>query len=147
MRDINEITGPIVDAAYRLHTRLGPGLMESVYEDVLARTLEQRGLHVEKQKLISFEFDGMRFENAFRVDLLVERQVVVELKSVERLAPLHSKQLLTYLRLLNLPIGLLINFGALRLNGGGLHRIINSHASSARAILDPDVLPTDGASR
>jgi GxxExxY protein len=138
MRDINQLTGAVVDSAYRLHTRLGPGLMESVYEDVLARALEQRGLHVEQQKLISFEFDGMRFENAFRVDLLVERRVVVELKSLEKLAPVHSKQLLTYLRLLNLPIGLLINFGALRLNDGGLHRIVNSRASSARAILDSD---------
>jgi iron complex transport system substrate-binding protein len=80
----------------------------------------------------------MRFEDGFRVDLLVEGTVVVELKSVEKLAPVHSKQVLTYLRLLDLPIGLLINFGCARLNDGGLHRIINSRASSARAILDPD---------
>jgi iron complex transport system substrate-binding protein len=146
MRDINQITGEIVDAAYQLHTRLGPGLLESVYEDVLAKGLERRGLYVEQQKLISFEFDGMRFDDAFRVDLLVERRVVVELKSVEKLAPIHAKQLLTYLRLLNLPIGLLVNFGSLRLKDDGLHRIVNSRASSARAILDRDVQPTDSAS-
>jgi iron complex transport system substrate-binding protein len=136
MHDINRITGHVVDAAYRVHTQLGPGLLETVYESVLARALEQRGLRVEQQKVISFDFDGMHFEGAFRVDLLVEDQVVVELKSMENLAPVHSKQLLTYLRLLNLPFGLLINFGALRLSEGGVHRIVNSRISSARAILD-----------
>jgi GxxExxY protein len=141
MRNINQITGEVVDAAYRLHTRLGPGLLEGVYETVLAKSLEQRGLKVEQQKLISFEFDGLRFEGAFRVDLLVDDRVVVELKSLEKVAPVHSKQVLTYLRLLNLPIGLLINFGALRLNDDGVHRIVNSRASSARAILDTEVQP------
>jgi GxxExxY protein len=136
MRDINQITGEVVDASYQLHTRVGPGLVESVYEAVLARSLEQRGLLVERQKPISFELDGMRFEQAFRVDLLVEKRVVVELKSVENLAAVHPKQVLTYLRLLNLPIGLLINFGAARLKDGGVHRIVNSRASAARAILD-----------
>lgn len=136
MRDINQITGAVVDAAYRLHTRLGPGLVESVYEAVLARSLEERGLTVSRQQQISFDFDGMRFEQAFRVDLFVEGRVVVELKSVEKLAPVHSKQVLTYLRLLNLPIGLLINFGAARLSDGGVQRIANSRASAARAILD-----------
>jgi GxxExxY protein len=136
MHEINRITGHVVDAAYRVHTRLGPGLMETVYENVLARALEQRGLKVEQQKLISFEFDGMHFEGAFRVDLLVEDQVVVELKSMEKLAPVHTKQVLTYLRLLDLPFGLLINFGALRLSEGGVHRIVNSRIPSAREILD-----------
>jgi GxxExxY protein len=136
MEDINRITGHVVDTAYRVHTRLGPGLLESVYENVLARALEQRGLKVEQQKLISFEFDGMRFEGAFRVDLLVEDQVVVELKAMERLAPVHTRQVLTYLRLLELPFGLLINFGVLRLSEGGVHRIVNSRIPSARAILD-----------
>jgi GxxExxY protein len=136
MRDINRITGEVVDASYQLHTRVGPGLLESVYESVLARSLEQRGLVVERQKPISFELDGMRFEEAFRVDLLVEGRVVVELKSVERLTAVHPKQVLTYLRLLNLPIGLLINFGAARLSDGGVQRIVNSRASAARAILD-----------
>ena len=135
MRDINTITGEIVDAAYQLHLRLGPGLLESVYESVLARVLERRGLHVERQKAVSFEFDGMQFDEAFRVDLLVDGRVVVELKSVEKLAPVHHKQVLTYLRVLDLPIGLLINFGAPKLKDG-MHRIVNARASSARAVLD-----------
>lgn len=130
MRDINEITGAVVKAAYEVHTRLGPGLLESVYESVLARMLERRGFQVERQKAISFEFDGMRFEEGFRIDLLVENRVLVELKSVEKLAPIHSKQVLTYLRLLDLPFGLLVNFGAPRLNEG-LRRILNSLATSA----------------
>jgi GxxExxY protein len=130
MRDINVITGEIVNAAYDLHTRLGPGLLESVYESVLARVLERQGLRVERQKPISFEFDGMRFEDGFRVDLLVDGRVLVELKSVEKLSPVHSKQVLTYLRLLDLPFGLLINFGASRLNEG-MRRILNSHATTA----------------
>ncbi|HEX6749419.1 MAG TPA: GxxExxY protein [Longimicrobium sp.] len=124
MEEINVLTGVIVDTAYRVHSRLGPGLLESVYEAVLGRSLEQKGLSVERQKVVGFEFDGMRFDEGFRVDLLVDGRVIVELKSVENLAPVHSKQLLTYLRLLNLPVGLLINFGAPRLNEG-LRRIAN----------------------
>lgn len=127
MREINEITGAIVKAAYEVHTRLGPGLLESVYEMVLARVLEQRGFRIERQRAVTFEFDGMRFEDGFRVDLLVDGRVLVELKSVEKLAPVHSKQVLTYITLLNLPVGLLINFGAARLNQG-LHRISNFRA-------------------
>ena len=130
MTEIDDITGEIVDAAYKLHTRLGPGLLESVYEVVLAKELERRGLKVERQKSVPFEFDGMRFEEGFRADLLVEGVVVVELKSVENLAPVHSKQLLTYLRLLNLTTGLLINFGAATLKEG-LHRVVNGYKPSA----------------
>jgi GxxExxY protein len=126
MRDIDQITGEIVDAAYQTHTRLGPGLLESVYEAVLARALVERGLVVERQKSITLEIDGMLFDEGFRADLLVEERVLVELKSIEKLAPIHSKQVLTYLRLLGLSVGLLINFGALRLNDG-LHRIVNSY--------------------
>ncbi|HYH81156.1 MAG TPA: GxxExxY protein [Longimicrobium sp.] len=118
------------DQAYRLHTRLGPGLLESVYEMVFARMLERRGFLVERQVPVTFEFEGMRFVDAFRVDLLIEKQVVVELKETEKLAPVHSKQVLTYLRLLELPVGLLINFGAARLNDG-LRRILNPRAPVA----------------
>lgn len=130
MRDIDDVTGEVVDAAYRLHTQLGPGLLESVYEAVLARELERRGLTVERQKAVTFEFDGMRFDEGFRVDLLVEERVVVELKSVEKVAAVHGKQLLTYLRLLNLEVGLLINFGASTLKEG-VQRIANRHVPSA----------------
>ena len=129
-RDPNEITGIIIDAALKVHTGLGPGLLESVYEMVLAKELERRGLLVERQKPISIEFDGMHFQDAFRADLLVEGTVVVELKSVEKIAPVHGKQLLTYLRLMNLPLGLLLNFGAATLKEG-LQRVVNGMPDSA----------------
>jgi iron complex transport system substrate-binding protein len=130
MQDMDEITGSIVDAAYKIHTGLGPGLLESVYETVLARDLDRRGFTVERQKVVSFEYDGMCFDEGLRVDLLVEGKVVVELKSVEKLAPVHAKQVITYLRLLNLPIGLLINFGAPTLKEG-IQRIVNHYQPSA----------------
>jgi GxxExxY protein len=130
MKKIDDITGEIVDAALKIHQGLGPGLLESVYESVLAKALEKRGLKVERQKPISFEYDGTEFNDGFRVDLLIEDQIVIELKSVEKLAPVHSKQFLTYIRLMNLSVGLLINFGASTLKEG-LHRIVNDLPSSA----------------
>jgi len=130
MRELDDITGGIVDASLRIHRDLGPGLLESVYEAVLARELEQRGFQVERQKAIRFLYDGMAFDEGFRADLLVESRVIVELKSVERLAPVHAKQLLTYLKLTNTPVGLLINYGAATLREG-LHRIVNGLPSSA----------------
>ena len=129
-RELDQITGEVIDSAYRLHVNLGPGLLESVYEAILARDLLRRGLKVERQKSISFEYDGMRFSDALRLDLLVESCVIVEIKSVEALLPVHSKQVLTYLRLLRLTVGLLINFGAPRLKDG-LHRIVNGFDPSA----------------
>lgn len=105
MKELDYITGVIIDASIKIHIHLGPGLLESVYEIVLARALEKRGFHVMRQSIIQFEYDGMLFEEGFRIDLLVEGRVIVELKSVERLAPVHSKQLLTYLRLMNLSAG------------------------------------------
>ena len=131
---LDDITGAIVDSAIKLHIDLGPGLLESVYEIVLARALARRGFQVERQKPIRFEYDDMIFEEGFRTDLLVEGRVVVELKSVEKLAPVHSKQLLTYLRLMNLRVGLLLNFGAPTLKEG-LHRIVNNLPSSASSRL------------
>ena len=130
MKNLDDITGAIVDTAIKIHIDLGPGLLESVYEMVLAKALQKRGYKVERQKAITFEYDGILFEEGFRVDLLVEDQVVVELKSVEKLIPVHSKQLLTYMRLMNLPVGFLINFGAATLKEG-LHRVVNSLPSSA----------------
>lgn len=128
--DLDDITGEIVDAAVRLHKRLGPGLFELVYETLLARELERRKLTVERQKTCGVELDGVSFAEGFRVDLLVNSLVVVELKSVDQLAPVHFKQLLTYLRLLNLPVGLLINFGGATLKEG-LHRVVNDYQPSA----------------
>jgi GxxExxY protein len=112
MKDIDEITREIVDASYKIHVGLGSGLLESVYEPLLDRDLRRRGLRVERQKGITFDYDGMLFNEGLRIDLLVENVVIVELKSIEKLAPVHAKQVLTYLRLLHLPVGLLINFGA-----------------------------------
>jgi len=130
MHDLDDITGAIVDAAMQIHQKLGPGLLESVYEIVLARELGRRGFRVERQKAVQIEYDGVVFEEGFRADLLVESQVVVELKSVECLAPVHSKQLLTYLRLMHLQVGLLINFSGDTLKEG-LHRIVNGLTPSA----------------
>jgi GxxExxY protein len=130
MKELEEITGAIVDTSLKIHTELGPGLLESVYEMVLARALENLGFQVERQKSVSFKYDEMIFDDGFRIDMLVEKRVVVELKSLEKLAPVHSKQLLTYLRLMNLPVGLLINFGAGTLKEG-LHRVVNRLPSSA----------------
>ncbi|HTL67513.1 MAG TPA: GxxExxY protein [Lacunisphaera sp.] len=123
-RSLNDISGRIVDAAIHVHTRLGPGLLESVYERILAHELEQRGLAAERQVPVPIVYGQLRFEEGFRADLIVERSVVVELKSVETLAPVHGKQVLTYLRLLNFRLGLLINFGAPLLKDG-IKRIVN----------------------
>jgi iron complex transport system substrate-binding protein len=131
---LDDITGAIVDASVKLHTKLGPGLLESVYEVVLARDLARRGLLVERQKPVSFEYDDLRFEDAFRTDLLVNNAVIVEVKSMERTLPVHAKQLLTYLKLLKLPVGLLINFGAPTLKEG-LQRIVNQLDPSASPLL------------
>jgi iron complex transport system substrate-binding protein len=130
MNELDDITGAIIDSAIKIHTELGPGLLESVYEIVLARALEKRGAQVERQKPIRFEYDGIVFEEGFRVDLFVDGRVVVELKSVETLAAVHGKQVLTYLRLMNLPVGLLINFGAATLKEG-LCRVVNRLPPSA----------------
>ena len=120
----NEISGAIVDAAYRVHRALGPGLLESVYQAALGYELDQRGLRVEREKAIPVIYEGIQFEIGFRLDLLVEDTVVVELKSIETVAPVHKKQLLTHLRLSNKPLGLLINFGAATIKDG-VTRIVN----------------------
>jgi iron complex transport system substrate-binding protein len=130
MKNLDDITGAIVDTAMKIHIDLGPGLLESVYEMILAKALQKRGYTVERQKAVTFEYDGILFEDGFRADLLVEGQVIIELKSVEKLNPVHSKQLLTYMRLMNLPVGFLMNFGAATLREG-LHRVVNSLPSSA----------------
>jgi GxxExxY protein len=128
MRDVNEVTREIVDAAVSIHTRLGPGLFESVYEAMLGQAVEKKGFTVRRQMAVPLEVDGLRFEEAFRIDLLVDQRVIVELKSVEQLAPVHTKQLLTYLRLMNLQVGLVINFGGVTLKEG-LRRVVNGYAS------------------
>ena len=119
-----ELTGIIVDEAFQLHKDLGPGLLESVYSTLLAHRLRKRGLNVEREKKVVFTYDGIVFDQGLRVDLLVEGRVVVELKSVELLPPVAYKQRLTYLRLLDLRVALLINLGA-ALFKQGVRRIVN----------------------
>ena len=122
--ELEDVTGAIIDASILIHRRLGPGVFESVYESVLASVLVRRGLHVERQRLVSFSFDDMQFDQGFRIDLLVEQSVIVEVKSLDRLAAVHRKQLLTYLRLTNLRVGLLLNFGAETMKEG-IARVVN----------------------
>lgn len=113
-----------MDVSFHLHRELGPGLLESVYEAILAKELTSRGLCVERQVPVPIIYNGVQLDEGFRVDLMVERKLIVELKSVERLQPVHSKQLLTYLRLSGCRLGLLINFGE-NLLKDGLKRIAN----------------------
>lgn len=120
----NQIAKEVVDAAVKVHSKLGPGLLETVYEVVLARELDRRGLRVERQVPIPIEYDGFQFEEGFRVDMIVGDKVILELKSVERLEKVHSKQLFTYLKLTDKRLGLLLNFGA-SLMHEGIKRIAN----------------------
>ncbi len=120
----NQIAKEIVDAAYRVHVTLGPGLLESVYEAVLEHELKKRGLNVVRQAPMPVVYGSMRLEEGYRADLIVEGKVIVELKSVEEIAPVHKKQLLTYLRLADKRLGLLINFGD-SLIKNGITRIVN----------------------
>ena len=127
----NDITAAIVDAAYHIHREIGPGLLESVYELVLVDALQSKGLKVVRQVPIPIRIGGKVFDEGFRADLLVEDSVIVEIKSVERLARVHKKQVLTYLRLSGIPIGLLINFGGDLLKGN-IERLVEGHAPDLR---------------
>jgi len=120
----NQIAKQILDGAFIVHTKLGPGLFESVYEVVLAHELRKRGLTVERQKPMPIVYDGVRFDEAFRSDLVVNGKVIAELKSVEATSAIHAKQVLTQLRLSGLRLGLLINFGEAHLKNG-IKRIID----------------------
>lgn len=122
--DLEEVARICVDCGLHIHKELGPGLLESVYEAILATQLTRVGLTVERQKILPVEYDGIVLADGFRVDLLVEGQLIIEVKSVERLAPVHSKQLLTYIRLANQPVGLLMNFGGETFREG-LKRVVN----------------------
>ena len=121
----NEVAQVVVDVAFQIHKQLGPGLLESVYQAVMTHELRKRGLRVESEVPIPVTWDGIRMEVGFRADLIVEHCVIVELKSVEVVAAVHKKQLLTYLRVTNLHLGLLINFGA-ELIKDGISRVVNN---------------------
>jgi len=121
----NEIAEVIVDTAFHIHKKLGPGLLETVYEVVLAHGLKKRGLKVKRQVPVSIVFEGLTFDEGFRADVIVEDKVIVELKSIEKVLPVHKKQLLTYLRLTDKRLGLLINFGS-ELMRDGISRVANN---------------------
>lgn len=124
--NIEELAKFAVDAGLRVHRDLGPGLFESVYEGVLASVLERKGLKVQRQLPISFTYEGVDFDEAFRADLLLNERLLVEIKSTEKASPIHAKQVLTYLRVMKLPLGLLMNFGQ-ETFVAGLKRVANNH--------------------
>ncbi|HEX9946025.1 MAG TPA: GxxExxY protein, partial [Allosphingosinicella sp.] len=126
--EIERLATIAVDCGFRVHDGLGPGLLESVYEAVLAHSLTARGLAVERQKPVPIQLEGVVLNEGFRADLLVEGKLLIELKSLERAAPVHGKQVLTYLRLLDLPLGLLMNFGAATFKEG-IKRVANNRSS------------------
>jgi GxxExxY protein len=129
MRDLERLATIAVDCGFKIHTALGPGLLESVYEVLLADSLAERGLSVERQKPIPIHFNGRFFDEGFRADLLVEGRLLIELKSCEKLVAVHGRQVLTYLKLIDLPLGLLMNFGGATFKEG-IRRIANGDLST-----------------
>jgi GxxExxY protein len=126
MSDLEELAAQAIECGFAIHRDLGPGLLETCYEVLLAASLTRIGLAVERQRSIDIEYKGIAVREAFRADLLIERRLIIEVKAVDRLAAVHSRQVLTYLKLLDLPLGLVMNFG-----GGtfreGLKRVANTH--------------------
>ena len=120
----NEISKIIVDTCYRIHVELGPGLFESVYEEVLTYELQQLGLHISRQQAIPIIWKEVKMDQGFRADLIVESKVLIEIKSVEAIAPVHQKQVLSYLKLTGLKLGLLVNFNEALIKNG-ITRIVN----------------------
>lgn len=127
---LNELSHLIIEVALEIHRRLGPGLLESVYQAVMTHELRKRGLQVTTEVPVPVEWDGLKLEVGFRIDLLVEEQIVVELKSTEGITPVFKKKLLTYLRLMDKRIGLLINFHEVMLKNG-IHRVVNEFDEKA----------------
>lgn len=131
-KSIDELTHEVIGLSMRIHTALGPGLFEKVYETVLVGKLVEAGYSVEQQLPVDIEFEGTSFTNAFKIDILVDHQLIIEIKSSEKLNPLFAKQLLTYLRLKKLPVGLVLNFGCLSMMDG-IKRVVNNHKDSAKS--------------
>lgn len=126
--DIERLITITMDCGFDIHRTLGPGLLESAYEILMAAALAKRGLRVQRQVSTPLSFEDVTIEDVYKIDLLVEGQLIVELKSVERIAPVHRKQLLTYLRITGRPVGLLMNFGEAMLKNG-IHRVINDRSN------------------
>lgn len=133
--DVERLATSAIDCGFQLHKDIGPGLLETAYEAFLAGSLRAQGLRVEAQKLLPVTYRGTVVRGALRIDLLVEETLIIEIKSVERLAPVHTKQVLTYLRLLGLPLGLLMNFGAATFREG-VKRIANNHQCRGRQVVN-----------
>ena len=127
--EIEELASVAINCGLMVHKRLGPGLLETAYEKILAHKISVLGLSVKTQVLMPIEIDGMLVEQGFRADIIVEGKLLIEVKSVERLAPVHSRQVLTYLRFMNLPLGLLMNFSGMTFREG-LKRVVNNHQDS-----------------
>ncbi len=134
VRDIEELARLAVDCGFKIHKDLGPGLLESVHEAIMAASLARLGVAVERQKPIEIDYDGMALGVGFRADLLLEGRLIIEIKSIEQLAPVHGKQLLTYLRLSKRPLGLLMNFGGATFREG-VKRVVNNHTDFASSRL------------
>jgi GxxExxY protein len=143
MTHVEELARIAVDAGLELHKEIGPGLLESVYEALLAASLGQGGIKVDRQKPIQLRYAGLVFAEGFRADLILADRLIIEVKSVDRLAIVHSKQLLTYLRLLNLPLAILMNFGGATFREG-VKRVVNQHTdfASSRLRVHRAALPT-----
>ncbi len=124
--DLERMARIAVNCGYQIHKEVGPGLLENAYEVLMEEALKQAGLRVRRQVPITMKYNGVLVENAFKIDLLVEEKLVLELKSIERLAPVHGKQVLTYLRLMELPLGLLMNFNQATFKDG-LRRVANDY--------------------
>jgi GxxExxY protein len=137
MSDIEDLARRAVKCGLAIHRDLGPGLLESAYEAIMEHALLREGLFVERQKPISLTYNGVRLVDAFRADLLVEYKLLIELKSVEKVVALHPKQVLTYLRLLDLPLGLLMNFGAATFKEG-VQRVLNPRADLSKIKVQQD---------
>ena len=142
MADREALARVAIDCGVQVHRDLGPGLLESVYEVILAAMIAERGFAVQRQKPVDINYRGHSFREAFRIDLLIENSLVIEVKSIERCGPVHVKQVLTYLRLTDQPLGLLMNFGA-AIYREGLKRVVNNHSdfgSSHLRVHQPDQL-------
>jgi len=123
--EINEITGTVLDACIKIHTEIGPGCFEKVYEEALNYELSERCFNVERQLLLPLQYEDLCIDNAYKIDLLVENRLIIEIKSVERLSPVHFKQVRTYLKLMKIKNGILLNFNVEWMKEG-FHRVFNN---------------------
>lgn len=129
---MNDLSGQIISAAMKVHTAIGPGVLESVYQTCLLHELQQRRLNVLSEVALPVHYDNLKLDSGYRIDLLVEDRIIVELKCVETILPIHKAQLLTYLRLANKPLGLLLNFNVVHLRDG-IKRILNNRLAASAA--------------